>query len=355
VAGSYGQAGAADGIGSEAHFNQPNGLAMTGPGTFLVADTANATIRGINGTTVKTLAGSSTLRGNVDGAGVAARFSSPIGIAKNSDGSYFVADSTNHTIRKVAPDGTVSTFAGSAGQAGSADGTGPAARFNNPTGLAMDANGTLYVSDTTNNLIRKISPEGVVTTYAGVAGVAGAQDGRGNQAMFNGPTGLAAGWNGSLFVADTGNSTIRWIYPDGSVTTYAGVPTVGGLRDGVGTFVQNPDGAGYAYFNALFNHPRALALVDDLLFVADTGNAAIRVIAYYNGIVTTLPLEIGQVPVSVPTPAPTPALGPTAPTPTSSGNSSSGGGGATSEWFLAALAGAWLMRRLTTGRKQRTG
>ena len=92
VAGKYGQAGAADGVGTEALFSQPSGLAMTGSDTFLVADTANGTIRGINGTTVKTIAGSSTLRGNVDGVGEAARFSSPMGIVKNSDGSCYVAD-----------------------------------------------------------------------------------------------------------------------------------------------------------------------------------------------------------------------------------------------------------------------
>ena len=347
VAGKNGQAGAADGDAGEALFNQPTGMAPSfsaADGTsvsLVVTDTANGTLRRItlaNGK-VTTLAGSSTLRGNQDGAGAAARFSNPLGVARAADGTYYVADSANHTIRKVTTDGTVSTFAGSPGNAGTADGVGSVARFNNPTGIAVDASGTVYVADTTNNLIRKITPAGEVTTLAGLAGVAGAQDGTGNQALFNGPTGLASAVFG-VFVADTGNSTIRLVSEKGAVSTFAGVAGVGGLLD---------TATGINYRKVLFNQPRALIWdgMATILFVADTGNAAIRAISYYDATVVTLPLADngGYYTVSTPV-APTP-VAPVAPTPapTLNGSSSLGGGGATSGWFLLALTGAGLLRK----------
>ncbi|MEO6569440.1 MAG: hypothetical protein ABIO94_11810, partial [Opitutaceae bacterium] len=264
VAGRSGQAGTSDGGAGTALFNQPGGISMgSNPADgvirpefigrpIFVGDTANGTIRrvAISERTVTTFAGSSTLRGSSDGIGVAATFSKPIGVARALDGTLFVADSTNHTIRKIAVDGTVSTFAGSPGNAGTADGKGPAARFNNPTGIAIDASGTLFVADTTNNLIRRITPLGEVTTLAGLAGVAGSNDGQGNEALFNGPTGLAENFGG-IYVADTGNSTIRYVSPNGMVHTEAGIPGVSGLQDSV----QTSGG----YHHALFNQPTALA------------------------------------------------------------------------------------------------
>jgi len=358
LAGQAGVAGSDDGVGGMASFNQPGGIATT-PGLpaypfsqsgignsagtvprlesnpVTIADTANGTIRQLKGTVVTTLAGSSSARGNADGAGVAASFAAPIGIAQALDGSFYVADSGNHTIRKITPNGVVTTFAGSPGNAGSTDGVGSAARFNNPTGIAVDASGTVYVSDTTSNLIRKITPAGLVTTLAGVAGVAGAQDGPGSQALFNGPTGLAVTDNGYvLLIADTGNSTIREIHPDGVVTTYAGVPTVAGLRDG----------QGYYYFDMLLDHPRALAWSSvGFLFIADTGNAAIRAISQYDGVSMTLPLVDNQSEPSSPPPV---ASSPVPVTPAPTTGQASGGGGACSEWFLAALAGMGLLRML---------
>jgi len=197
----------------------------------------------------------------------------------------------------------------------------------------------VYVADTNNNVIRKITPTGLVTTLAGVAGIAGAQDGSGGQARFNGPTGLAVSDDGyQLFVADTGNSTIRLIHPDGNVSTYAGVPTVAGLKDG----------QGYSSFDMLLDHPRALAYsASGVLFIADTGNAAIRAISQYDGVSTTLPLVYVQAQASSPLPPTTSPVVPAAPAPvTPTTGQTSGGGGACSEWFLAALAGLGLLRRL---------
>jgi|GEM_PF-1345169 len=319
VAGSSGTAGTADGSGTAARFNKPSGIISTSDGTLSVADTSNATIRRIasDGTTT-TLAGSITLRGNADGSGSAATFSSPIGITRDATGSLYVADAMNHTIRKITSSGTVSTLAGGAAVSGSIDGAGTAARFNYPTGAVIDSSGNVYVADTTNNTLRKISPNGVTTTLAGLAGVSGSNDGTGPDALFNRPGGLAADASGNLYLADTGNSMVRKISPDGTVVTLAGLSGIAGLKDGTGS-------------NAFFNQPLAVALdTAGNVYVADTGNAAIRKITAA-GAVTTMTLSV---PAPAPTPTPTPTPTPS-PAPSSGGG---GGGGAPSLWFIAVLA-----------------
>ena len=323
VAGSIGSAGSTDGGGTAARFNQPNGLTSANDGTLSVADTANATVRRISPVgVVTTLAGSSTARGNADGTGSAATFNAPVGIAADAAGNLFVADSMNHTIRRVTSGGVVSTFAGTAGAAGSTDGAGALARFNLPTGLAVDSAGNVFVADTLNNTLRRISPIGIVTTLAGVPGVSGATNGTGSAALFNRPSGLAIDSAGNLYLADTGNSTVRKITSAGGVTTLAGLSTIAGLKDGTGSDV-------------FFNQPEALALDSSgIVFVADTGNATIRRITQA-GVVTTLALTQGAPPA--PTPTPTPPPTPT-PTPPPSGGGGGGGGGAPSLWFLAALS-----------------
>ncbi len=275
LAGSSGQAGTIDANATEALFNQPQALAVTSTGTVYVTDTANATLRQISNGEVTTLAGAANLRGNTDGMGANATFTRPIGLALDSAGNLYVADATNHTIRKISSAGVVTTWAGQAGITGSDDGIGTAAHFNYPTGLAFDSNDNLYVADTTNNTIRKITPEGVVNTLAGTVGCSGSTDGSGTEALFNRPTGLAVDSGDNLYVADTGNSAIRKISPEGIVTTFAGLPTIAGLLDATGT-------------EALFNQPQALAFdSNDNLYVADTGNSTIRKITP-EGIVTTL-------------------------------------------------------------------
>ena len=130
-------------------------------------------------------------------------------MAVDSAGNVYVADSNNVTIRKITPGGVVSTLAGLAGQYGSADGTGSAARFNNPNGVAVDSAGNVYVADTCNYTIRKITPGGVVSTLAGLAGNRGSADGTGSAARFFSPQGVAVDSAGNVYVADTGNHTIR--------------------------------------------------------------------------------------------------------------------------------------------------
>lgn len=330
VAGMSGQTGTADGSGTAALFNDPTGIFSTSDGTLSVTDNANATIRRITSAgIVSTFAGSTANRGNNDATGAAATFSSPMGIAQDSSGNLYVADATNNTIRKISSAGAVMTIAGSAGVAGTADGSGSAARFNHPTGLTVDASGNIYVSDSTNNTIRKITSSGSVTTLAGLAGVMGAADGTGNGALFNNPGGLAIDGSGNIYVADTGNSAVRKITPAGVVRLLAGLPGVAGLKDGTGS-------------DAWLNQPKDVA-VDSAgaVYVADTGNATIRKITA-GGIVTTLSLSQGT--SSNPsTPTPPPVTTPTAPTtPPSSGGG--GGGGAMNGWIAIALAFSCLVR-----------
>lgn len=364
LAGSIGGPGMADGVGAAARFDEPNGVAVDAAGNVYVADTQNHTIRkitpqgvvttlagraGVPGWddgsgaaarfyypdrlaadatgnvyvtthnavrkitptgTVTTLAGTVDVSGSVDGVGAAARFDGAIGVAADGAGNVYVADSGNHTIRKISPSGVVTTLAGTAGSEGSADGTGPAARFRFPHSLAVDASGNVYVIDG-NGSGRRITPEGVVTTttvraaevavdglgnvyatdgaytiskitptgspttLAGTDGVKGSTDGVGAQASFNDLRGIAADSAGNVYVADTGNHTIRKIAPSGVVTTFAGNAMILGLTDGTGA-------------QASLNRPSGIA-VDSTgsVYVADSGNAAIRKITP-TGAVSTL-------------------------------------------------------------------
>jgi serine/threonine-protein kinase len=151
---------------------------------------------------VTTLAGRAGSIGSTDGAGSAARFYGPAGVAVDGAGNVYVADALSFTIRKVAPDGYVTTLAGSAGEQGSANGVGSAARFGSPDGVAVDAAGNVYVADGLNDTIRKVTPGGVVTTFAGSSFLSGSADGVGAAARFDLPMGVAMGGAGDLYVAD---------------------------------------------------------------------------------------------------------------------------------------------------------
>jgi len=160
--------------------------------------------------------------GQYDGTSNAVRFYYPLSVAMDGSSNGYVADSYNHTIRKITPAGVVSTLAGLAGSSGTNDGTGSAARFNTPYGVAVDSGGNVYVADDYNHTVRKITPAGEVTTLAGQAGSSGTNDGTGTAANFSYPQGVAVDSGGNLYVADTYNHTIRQITPVGEVTTLAG-------------------------------------------------------------------------------------------------------------------------------------
>jgi secreted PhoX family phosphatase len=195
-------------------------------GNVYVADTASQTVRQITPDgVVTTLAGLALNGGSADGTGSAARFNGPWSVAVDSVGNVYVAEDGNSTIRKIARGGTVTTLAGLALNYGSADGTGSAARFRGPYGVAVDSAGNIYVAEDGNSTIRKITPDGVVTTLGGLAGSSGSDDGTGSAARFNALWGVAVDSAGNVYVADAKNNAIRVggvtplalsIAPDGS-------------------------------------------------------------------------------------------------------------------------------------------
>ncbi|MCI1187805.1 hypothetical protein MON38_10270 [Hymenobacter sp. DH14] len=277
--------GNADGPGSEALFAYPMGLALAADGTLYVVDDENMTVRKIMPTgVVTTVAGVAGSRGSADGLGAAARFYHPVGVAIDASGTLYVTDADNFTLRKISSTGTVTTLAGVAGAKGSADGPAAAARFNLPHGVAVDAAGTVYVADTENHTIRKITPAGSVTTLAGMARQKGSADGAGPAARFYHPVGVAVDAAGNVYVADNGNHAIRKVAPDGTVTTLAGQARHHGGTDGPGSAAR-------------FLFPTGVA-IDGIgnVYVADHLNCTIRKISA-SGEVSTLAgmtLKIGH-------------------------------------------------------------
>lgn len=276
LAGVAGTSGSTDATGTSAKFYEPYGIALVGT-DFFIADTFNHSIRKMTSAgVVTTLAGTSGTYGNVDGTGSAARFNSPKGLT--GDATYlYVADTYNHTIRQITiSSGLVATFVGYAGATGTTDGTGSAARFSYPFGVTLDASGNLFVTDAGNHAIRKITSVGVVSTFAGVAGTSGSTDDTGTAAKFNIPAGIV--WDNtttSLFVVDSGNHTIRKITSAGVVTTFAGTAGSAGSTDATGAAAR-------------FNNPTALTVdAAGNLYVSDQNYTKIRKITSA-GVVTTL-------------------------------------------------------------------
>lgn len=259
-------AGGQDGTGSAARFNVPQGAAVDKNGNIYIADTGNNTIRKINSNgVVVTFAGFAGSAGSADGNGTGARFQLPQGIAVDDFGNVYVGDSGNYTIRKITVGGDVSTLAGAVHQSGSADGPGAAARFGYPIGVAVDGSGNVYVADNGNNTIRKITSTGIVSTIAGLPGTPGSADGNGSGARFNFPTGVAYDRvNGMIYVADAGNNTIRKVSSAGDVITAAGLAGNPGNADGVGSAAR-------------FESPRGIAVdASGNAYVASTNSQTIR-------------------------------------------------------------------------------
>jgi sugar lactone lactonase YvrE len=262
-AGMAGSSGSANGTGSAARFYLPSGAAVDGAGNVYVADTGNSTIRKVTPAgAVTTLAGKAGVTGSANGTGSAARFYYPNGVAVDGVGNVYVADTDNNTIRKVTAGGAVTTLAGLSGSSGFVNATGSVARFFGPFGVAVDKAGNIYVADTRNNAIRKVTAAGVVTTLTG--GTYGSKDGTGIAAQFNFPSGVAVDSATNVYVADYGNNTIRKVTPAGVVTTLAGLTGVSGTNNGTGSA-------------ALFYLPSGVT-VDSVgnVYVADTGNHTIR-------------------------------------------------------------------------------
>ena len=260
VAGSD-SAGYKDGLGPDARFDHPFGLALDNAGNLYIADEGNSLIRKIDpATNVTTFAGMVGVIGSANGADSLSSFNKPFSVAADASGNVFVADAGNNLIRKITPDGTVSTFAGT-GVAGADDGT--QATFNSPLGVATDQAGNVYVADYGNDLIRKITADGTVSTIAGKKGVSGTADGSDTTARFNLPESLAVDAAGNIYVADNGNNMIRKITAAGVVSTLAGNGSVGNA---------NGNGA-----SASFHSPFGIAVdAAGNIYVADAGNNMIR-------------------------------------------------------------------------------
>ncbi len=260
IAGS-GERGYADGRGRRALLHGPDNIALGPDGYIYVADADNRRIRKISKDgTVTTVAGDG-VRGYRDGKALEARFAYPTGVAVDAKGNIYVADRGSHTVRKITPDGMVTTIAGN-GVAGYADGIGKDSHLREPISLVAEGDGTVYVADSGNNAIRKITPDGVVSTIAGGLHE-GYKDGKGLAALFFWPTGIALDSRGYIYVCDSMNNKIRRVTPSGIVTTIAGAVVQGFLN-----------GPGY---RARFNFPTGIAVAPDgTIYVADSGNNAIR-------------------------------------------------------------------------------
>lgn len=252
--------GLVDGIGSMAKFNYPCGMVADPEGNLFVADYLNHSIRKITPRGVVSTFAGTGVAGYVNGHRSEASFNHPYGLAMDKDGNLYVGDVVNHRIRKISPEGKVTTLAG--GKKGFSDRGGNLAMFNHPYGVAVDEENNVYVADAYNHRIRKISPEGKVSTLAG-NGNDGFVDGPGIEAELYVPIGIVMDSRGNVFVGDEGNSSIRKITPEGNVTTLAGNGKFSFL-DGVGK-------------NAQFNAPGGIAIDNNgNLYVADYFNNCIR-------------------------------------------------------------------------------
>jgi sugar lactone lactonase YvrE len=324
--GSGGFSGSADGTGgfsftgsaadSPTAFNSPSGITVDSAGNIFVGDSGNHAIRKIftdgrveifagsfSGSSDQSLGGSFTGSGTRDDWGLQAEFNNPQGLAADGSGNLFVAESGSHRIRKVSPFGQVTHYVGGVGFSGSADGSPTAARFNKPSDVAVDSSGNIFVADSGNHAIRRIAANGTVSTWAGTMGAAGNTNGNGTAARFRSPQGVAVDGSGNVYVADTGNSMIRRISANRTVTTLAGAAFTGSAGEQYGR--ASFTGSAYASFlgsagpdfpqsvdgnatTSRFSFPTDIE-VDTAgnLYVTDRGSSKIRKIST-NGTVTTL-------------------------------------------------------------------
>jgi sugar lactone lactonase YvrE len=332
-AGSSGVQGSADGTGAAASFRSPQGLAAAGDGTVYVADTGNSTIRKISPAgVVSTLAGSPSASGNTDGTGASARFSKPADVSTAPNGVVYVADTGNHWIRRIDASGVVTTLPStSLGFEGDPIPGRPA-----PEGVALSNSGDLYVANTAGNTLLALdAATGVVSVLAGTDGVTGSTDGTKSNALFSGPTGTTVDSTGNIYVVDTQNSTIRKISAAGTVTTLAGLPGIAGFKDGPGNtaWFNKPRDITIDSTGNLYVADTGNAVIRKITPAGAVSTLAITIATTPGGSNPGTPGG-GSPPPTVPAPA----------TPNNSGSGGGGGGGAPSAAYLAALLAIVLVR-----------
>ena len=273
VAGTVGVAGSAgdDGPATDAQLHDPFGVAVTADGGFLVADLVNNVVRKVSADGVITrVAGTTGTSGSAGDGGPAtdAQLNGPVGVAVTADGGFLVADSGNNMVRKVSADGVITRVAGMGTAGGAGDG-GPAtdAQLNGPIGVAVTADGGFLIADQNNAVVRKVSVDGVISRVAGTTGTSGSagDDGPATDAQLDTPTGVAATADGGFLIADFANNRVRKVSAGGVITRVAGTGTVGSFGDdGPATSAQLHNSAGVA------------ATADGGFLIADTLNQVVR-------------------------------------------------------------------------------
>lgn len=331
IAGTLDGFGHADGVGPVAQFDSLHGAALDRQGNFYTAGLSairKVTPAGV----VTTIAGSPTETGSADGPAASARFFQPFALTVDGADNVYVADSYNHTIRKITPTGAVSTLAGAARQEGSADGTGSAARFSYPSGLKADGAGNLYVADSGNNTIRLVTADGTVTTLAGRSRVVGSDDGLDEAARFNSPADLALDGAGNLYIADAGNRAVRKATLLGFAPNITAQPqsqsvTAGGSVTFSITVAANSSAPTYQWYlnGSVLGGATGISLT--------VANAGPTNAGAYTVTVTNALGSVASNPATL-----TVTSGPANPPPGSGGNGAGGsGGGGPSLWFIIAL------------------
>jgi uncharacterized protein (TIGR03437 family) len=263
---------------TNAELNWPTGLALDSSNNIYIADTLNARIRKVAGNNITTIAGNGGLSYSGDnGPATQAQLNSPWGVAADAAGNFYVADTYNHVVRKVAKNGIITPFAGT-GKAGNGGDGGAAtgAQLNLPQGLAVDAAGNVYIADSGNNKVRRVSTDGNIKTVAG-SGTSGSggDGGSATAAQLNGPLGVAVDAAGNLYIADFGSNKVRQVSSSGTITTLAGVGT------------QGYTGDGNAATSAQLNLPQGVAVDNSgSVYIADTGNSVVRKVS--GGVIKTV-------------------------------------------------------------------